>query len=151
MRFEDHALDTAKLKGIWWSYATRQPCEGNQPHASEGCFLIVPHIGSGFDVALQEEQLPYLEMLRKSGDSEEHAKLVEDMLAKTRARAVARTILRGWANWEMPEGTPLVWSEDQAAKILSDRRWLAIAQFVEQCSLNTAAAQAREEEQAKGN
>lgn len=154
MRMADVALDTRKLEGVWWDFQTKEPCPGNKPHETHGCFLIVPHIGSRYDTALAEEQQPYLELIRRKpndGERDAHATLVEDMLAKTSARAMARTLLRGWANWEKPDDTPLVWSEEEATRILGDRGYLAVRKFVESAASFNDAALAREEEQARGN
>lgn len=154
-KLDDNALDTTKLDdGVWWDYDTKAPCPGNVPHATHGCFLIVPHLGSGFDGALAEEQLPYLEVFRKKADPDEqttHTELVESTMRRCIAKAAAKTLLRGWANWEKPDGATLVWSEDEATKLMLDRRYLAYADFVGTAARSTEAALMREEESAKGN
>lgn len=147
-RFDDNALDPAMLDGIWWDFSTGAPCPDNRPHAEHGCFLVVPKIGSRFDAVLAEEQLPYIELLRKSGEDVE---LRDKTLARCKAKAMARTILRGWANWQNADGSDMEFSEESAYRLLSDRRFLVYAEFVAECSVATHAARMREEVAAEGN
>lgn len=155
MRLDDHALDTTKLdEGVWWDFHTKEPCRDNKPHDSHGCFLIVPVIGSKFSTVVAEMWLPYAELARKkpsAAETEAHQTALEAAVATVQAKAIARCILKGWANWEAADGSPLVYSEAKAADILAERRFLALRQFIESAAANNAAALAREEQQAQGN
>lgn len=155
MRLDSIALDTDLLKsGVWWDFSTRMPCPGNKPHGDHGCLLIVPAIDSGFRQELETLMLPYAEMLRKKPDADEaqhHADALEAVRWTVTAKALARKVLVGMANWERSDGTPIEYTADEGAKILSDKRFLALRQFVENASAETEAARSREEEQAAGN
>ncbi len=147
MRLADHKLDVAKLAGIWWDWETQAPCEANKPHETHGCFLVVPVVASQFDVEAMREQVPYAEMLHKRED----AQACDAVLVRTRARALARTILLDWRNVEHADGTPWPYTVEAAESIFRDRCWLSVARQVEAWSMHTQAALAREEDKAKGN
>lgn len=145
MRLSELRLSLDRIdSGVWWNYATNATCDGNAPHASDLCLLVVPYVGSGFDGAFQELLRPYFELLRKG-------ELPEATRAKLMGEAHAKTVLRGWANLEEDDGTPLPWSEAKAAELMSDRRWLVLSTFVCRAANHHAAALAKEEEAAKGN
>ncbi len=150
-KLSDAAMDTGLLKGgVWWDWSTQATCPGNEPHEENGCFLIVPTIASRFEAVLADEVAPYAEVFRRKppdAEKDEHQAVVDREFYKCRARAMARTILRGWANWDELED----WTEDKAAAFLSDTRYMLFADFIARCSRNNEAALAREEEQAKGN
>lgn len=144
MRLTDE-LNLSKLDGgVWWNYSTKSTCPGNVPHPTDGCFLVIPHVGSRFAVVKEEMLLPYEALIREG-------KMPEERMRSLIAECVAKTLLRGWANWDDADGNPMPWSEAKATEILSDRRFLTYAHFVESAALSTKAALAREEEQAKGN
>lgn len=154
MKLSDHALDTERLEGIWWDYETGAQCDCNQPHETHGCFLVVPVIGSRFDAVVHEEQRPYLEAMRKKPTDLEaaaHRDAVEQIMVRVRARALAKTILLDWRNIEKADGSPWPYSEDDAAVLFTERRWLQVAKQIELWSMSTDAAKMREEEQARGN
>lgn len=145
MKLADLELSLDRINnGVWWDYTTNATCEGNKPHASNPCFLVVPYVGSGFDVTFQNLLQPYYDLLRKG-------ELPEAKRAALNGEAHAKTILRGWANLENEDGTPLPWSEAKAAELMSDRRWLVLSTFVCRAANHHAAALAKEEAQARGN
>lgn len=155
MRLDSIALDTGLLKaGVWWDYSTRLPCPGNKPHSDHGCLLIVPAIDSGFRAELDAILLPYAEMMRKkpdANDAQQHADAVAAVVWTSTAKAMARKVLVGMANWERSDGTPIQYDAEEGTRILSDKRFLALRQFVENAAAETEAARVREEEQAAGN
>lgn len=157
MKLSACKVDVNKVdNGVWWDWTTRATCPGNVPHAEHGCFLVVPSVAGGYLLALAEEQQPYMATLRlpapKDADAaRDHAALVESITRKTRARAIAKSSLRGWANWEDDDGQPIVYSEETAAAMLAKREWLLLLDFVQTAAFNVDAIMAREESEALGN
>jgi len=157
MKLSAYKVDPEKLdSGIWWNFHTETTCDGNTPHASDPCFLVIPNISGRYVVALAEEQLPWIEQLRAAppedpAEREEHLSEIRTLTRRTRAEALARTTLKGWANLEDDDGKPLVWSPEAGRLMLSDRACLVYLDFVERAATNRDAAIAREEAKAAGN
>jgi len=146
-------LDARKLdEGSWWSISIDSltgDMGGDPLPGAPGdvpAMLIVP-IGIGFQRVLDEEREPFLVQLRDKKLSDTQR---EEITAGIEGRAIARKVLRGWANLTFG-GEAKPWSEDLAADILSQRAWRTVRQFVLRAAGVNAAAAAREEEQAKGN
>ena len=100
--------------------------------------------------------MPYMATLRMATPEDpkaakEHAALVDAITRRTRARAMARSSLRGWANWEDDDGKPIAYSPEAAMDLLSKREWCLLLDFVQNASFNIDAILAREEADALGN
>ena len=146
MKLSDYELDPTRLQGVWWDFATASTCKGNVPTPGSGCFFIVPLIGNdGFTSAMDAGLARIAGTLRDETIPEEQKR---DLRRQVWATATARHILRGWAGWD---DLPASFDEARAIEILSDRRWLAVAEFVARACGEQRAAMVREEEQAKGN
>ena len=153
----DHKVNVEKVdNGVWWDFVTKATCPGNKPDASHGCFLVVPNLSGGYLMALAEEQQPYMATLRMATPedpkaAEEHAALVDSITRRTRARAMARSSLRGWANWEDDDGNAIEYSQAAAMELLAKREWCLFLDFVQNAAFNVDAILAREEAEALGN
>lgn len=145
MRLSDHEIDPAKLGGVWWDFTTLSTCPGNVPHPTNGCFLIVPMLGNeAFTKLYSALQLPHAGTLRSKDTPEDAAQAIRRTIWAT---AMAKAVLRGWANWDdLP-----AFNEAKAVEILTDIRWLIVSEFIARACGENRAALAREEEQAKGN
>lgn len=138
-----------RLDGVWWTLtAERGVLTGvptfalKEPNDALPEMLILPK-GPEYQRVLMEEQYPHREAFRKG---EADGKL----LIQINARALARTVLRGWKKIVI-DGKPIEWTEKVAADMLSDPQWRAIYEWVEVASENRAVLLKEEEELAKGN
>lgn len=145
-------LDARKLDaGSWWSIYLddRGNINGNPLPGEPGdqpALLIVP-VGIGYQRALGEEQEPHLTLLRDDNlPDARHDELVSGI----EGRALARKVLRGWANVSFGAGDEQ-WTEERASELLSMREWRTLREFVLSASGVRSAAAAQEEEQALGN
>lgn len=146
-------LDTRKLDaGSWWAITIDKSTGdiGGNPLPGEPgdtpALLIVP-AGIGFDRALDEERESFLQQLRddKLPDARR-----EEIVAGIQGRALARKVLRGWANLTFG-GEAKEWTEEMAAELLSKRDWKTLREFLIRASNVRAAAAVKEESQALGN
>lgn len=145
-------LDTRKLDaGSWWAITAdeRGNISGDHLPGEPGdrpALLIVP-IGIGYHRALGEEQEPHLTALR---DDKLPDVRHEEIVAGIEGRALARKVLRGWANLGFGNGEEK-WTEERAVELLSMREWKTLREFVLTASGVRSAAAAKEEAQALGN
>lgn len=106
------------------------------------CVLIVPY-GIAYERVMEEEQRPYLERIRER-------KLTDDDRRKILGRVLARAVFRGCVNITV-SGEALKWTEEKAAELMADDRWIRLREFVIRKAGDRKASAAREEAQALGN
>lgn len=146
MNLDDIAVDPALLDGgVWWDFQTKEPCvPKTKPHASHFCLLVVPY-GNAHARALDELRAPHLDEIRRN-----KGRLPDDLAAAVRGAAIARTVLKGWANAEMG-GQPLPFSVAKAEELLASPRWTLLRQFIESAAANEFALLEMEEAEAAKN
>lgn len=62
--------------------------------------------------------------------------VAKDLQEQIDVRVLAETVLIGWENLENDDGTPMDFSPEQAAQILSDKRYGDLRTFVQNYSFN---------------
>lgn len=145
MNLESIAVDPALLGGVWWDFHTKEPCQPKtKPHPTHFCVLVAPY-GHEHARALDELRLPHIEDIRRN-----KGRLPDDIHAAIRGAALARTVLKGWANAELG-GQVLEFSVAKAEEMLASPRWTLLRQFVEAAAANEFALLMQEEEAAAGN
>lgn len=146
------AIDAKKLRdGVIWK-VHREP-DGSlagsfvdAPVAGHGCLLVFP-MGTAYHRAREEAEREHLPTLRDREVSEDDK---ERIRRKIEAKALAKSVLRGWWNISIG-GAPVEWSEDKAAELLAEERWMSLRDFVVLASQHRASLLEQEEEQAAGN
>ncbi len=133
--------------GVWWEIrinpdgtfgGTPLPGEpGDKP-----ALLIRPR-DEQWDRALEDLRRPHLVELRDR-------RLAPEKERELTASAIARALWRGAANVTVG-GSAFAWSEDKAARMLAERRWWNLADFILAVSTDRAALAADEERRASGN
>lgn len=145
MNLETIQVDPALLGGVWWDFHTKEPCQPkDKPHPTHFCVLVAPY-GAEHARALDELRMPHIEDIRRN-----KGRLPDEVAASIRGVALARTILKGWANAELG-GEPLPYSAAKAEEMLSSPRWTLLRQFIESAAANEYALLLQEEEAAAGN
>lgn len=146
MRLETVAVDTSLLVGgVWWDFETKAPCAPKTaPHEKHFCVLVVP-FGNEHARALDELRLPHLDEIRLN-----KGRLPDDVVASIRGAALARTVLKGWANAEIDD-KPYPYSLANATELMVSARWTFIRKFVESAASDEHSLLAEEEAKAKGN
>lgn len=139
MKLSDLTIDTDRAEsGVWWNYATRQPCVGNKPHATDFC-VLVRAIGDKFQNAMRDAMAPFVMASRRG-------KVEADGARASIAKVWASEVLMDWANLD---GIPH--SHDCAVEFMREDRFRLIREFVEQAARAEWAYLADAEEDAKGN
>lgn len=146
MDLDSIAVDPALLDGgVWWDFHTKEPCDPKtRPHAEHFCLLIVPY-GNDYSRAEDELRVPHMDEVRRN-----KGKLPESLVATIRGAALARAVVKDWANAEM-SGESLPFSVAKAAELLSSPRWTLLRKFVDSAASNESALLAQEEAAAAKN
>ncbi len=143
MKLSDLTIDTDRAEsGVWWSYATWQPCVGNVPHPDQFCVQARAR-GDAFKNALRDA-------LSRFSPSALRGKQVDEGLRKD----IATTIAKVWADhivvaWANLDGVPF--SHGKAVEFMAEPRYRLIREFVEHIADANWAYLADAEEDAKGN
>jgi len=146
MELDTIAVDESLLVGgVWWDFHTKMPCSPRTaPHDSHLCFLVVPY-GNDHARALDDLRAPHLDEVRRN-----KGRLPDDVVCAIRGAALARTVLKGWANAELG-GDPLPFSVAKAEELLSSPKWTLLRQFIESAASNEYAILQEEEAAAEKN
>lgn len=142
MKLSDLTFDEAKLRGIWWDYASGQPCAGGKPIDGRFCLLIKPH-DDAFRAAMRDAIAPYVMAARKGNEP--------DGWADAHAGVWAQHVLLDWAGLEESQGVLIPYSLHMATRFMREDKFRTIKQFVERSADSEWAYLQEAEEQAKGN
>lgn len=141
-------VDERKIQdGVWWKvHVNPDGTFGGTPlpgaPGDEAALLIRPR-DEQWDRAIEDLRRPHLIEIRDR-------RLAPEKDRELTAAAIARALWRGAANVTVG-GALLVWSEDRAARMLAEKKWWNLADFVLQVSLDRAALAVQEEAKASGN
>jgi hypothetical protein len=133
--------------GVWWEiHINPDGTFGGKPMpgdpGDQPALLIRPR-DEQWDRAIEDARRPHLIEIRDR-------RLDPQKEREMTARAIAVALWRGAQNVTVG-GSPFVWSEDRAARMLAERRWWNLADFILAVSMDRAALAADEERKASGN
>lgn len=134
-------------EGVWWEiHVNPDGTVGGRALPGDAgdkpALLILPR-DERWDRAVEECQRPHRIELRDR-------RLEVAKEREITAMAVARSLWKGAANLTVG-GAAFVWSEDRAARMLAERRWWNLLDFILAASTDRAALAADEERKASGN
>jgi hypothetical protein len=141
-------LDAKRIDGgVWWAiHLNADRTFGGRPlrgDPGEEPALLVRPADIEWERALDTARKPYRTEIR------EHRLSPADE-RKIMAEAIARALWRGCKNITVGK-EPLVWSEAAAARMLADKEWWSLADFILAAAQSRAALVADEEAKASGN
>lgn len=142
-KLSDYAVSAERLKGVWWDFASMTTTKGNV--SVPGSFRVVPIIGnSAFQSAMQEGETKHAATLRDSTIPEENKRQIRRAIW---AHAAAEHVLVDWCGWDDLGDYDVA----KAVDLLTNPRWMAVAEFIARAMAEQRAAYEREERDALGN
>jgi hypothetical protein len=146
MKLSRFAVDPDKsLSGVWWDFQAQDRCAGDVPHAEHVCLRIAAAGNSNYRNAVARLRRERLPELRAGGETAENAD------RQCVDRALAETILTGWANVDRDDGTSWPYSAADAYAVLRDPQYAKVRHFVTDVAGLDDEYRKAEEAEAKGN